>query len=41
MSFTSKVFETRLVKMADDEETIVEGGRHLFSLLHKALDGIG
>jgi ketol-acid reductoisomerase len=40
MSFTSKVFETRLVKMADREETIVEGGRHLFPLLPKAFDGI-
>src|SRR5918911_1891405 len=40
MSFTSKVFETRVVKMADREETIVEGGRHLFPLLPKAFDGI-
>jgi ketol-acid reductoisomerase len=40
MSFTSKVFETRLVKMADREETIVKGGRHLFPLLPKAFDGI-
>src|ERR1700730_14795858 len=40
MSFTSKVFETRVVKMADREETIVHGGRHLFPLLIKALDGI-
>ncbi len=40
MSFTSKVFETRLVKMADREETIVAGGRHLFPLLPKAFDGI-
>src|ERR1700733_7010660 len=41
MSFNSKVFETRLVKMADREETIVDGGRHLFPLLHRAFDGIG
>ncbi len=40
MSFTSKVFETRVVKMADREETIVAGGRHLFRLLPKAFDGI-
>jgi ketol-acid reductoisomerase len=40
MSFTSGVFETRMVKMADREETIVEGGRHLFPLLPKAFDGI-
>ena len=33
MSFTSKVFETRVVKMADREETIVAGGRHLFPRL--------
>ena len=40
MSFTSKVFETRVVKMADREETIVAGGRHLFPLLPKAFDRI-
>jgi ketol-acid reductoisomerase len=40
MSFTSKVFETRTVKMADRTETIVAGGRHLFPLLPKAFDGI-
>ena len=40
MSFTSNVFETRTVTMADREETIVAGGRHLFPLLPKAFDGI-
>src|SRR5438046_9356979 len=40
MSFTSKVFETRVVRMADREETIVAGGRHLFPLLPKAFEGI-
>src|SRR5258708_33876112 len=40
MSFTSKVFEIRVVKMADREETIVAGGRHLFPLLPKAFDGV-
>ena len=28
MSFSSKVFQTRTVKMADREETIVAGGRN-------------
>ena len=40
MSFTSNVFETRTITMADREETIVAGGRHLFPLLPKAFDGI-
>ena len=40
MSFTSNVFETRTVTMADREETIVAGGRNLFPLLPKAFDGI-
>src|SRR5262249_60686489 len=40
MSFSSKVFQTRVVKMADREEIIVAGGRDLFPLLPKAFDGI-
>ena len=40
MSFTSNVFETRTIKMADREETIVAGGRDLFPLLPKAFEGI-
>ena len=40
MSFISNVFETRTIKMADREETIVAGGRHLFPLLPKAFDGV-
>ncbi len=40
MTFTSQVFETRIIKMADREETIVPGGRSLFALLPKAFDGI-
>ena len=40
MAFSSKVFQTRTVKMADREETIVAGGRNLFPLLPKAFDGI-
>jgi len=39
MSFTSRVFETRVVRMADREETIVAGGRHLFPVLPKAVEG--
>ena len=40
MAFTSNVFETRTIKLADREETIVAGGRHLFPLLPKAFEGI-
>jgi ketol-acid reductoisomerase len=40
MAFTSKTFETRAIRMADREETILAGGRHLFPLLPKAFDGI-
>jgi ketol-acid reductoisomerase len=40
VSFTSTLFETRVVKMADREEIVVAGGRHLFPLLPKAFDGI-
>lgn len=40
MSFVSKVFETRTIRMDDREETIVAGGRHLFPLLPKAFAGI-
>src|SRR5436853_1879414 len=40
MTFISKTFETRVVKMADREETILAGGRHLFPLLPKAFEGI-
>src|SRR5436190_648098 len=40
MTFTSKTFETRVIKMADREEIILAGGRHLFPLLPKAFDGI-
>src|SRR5687767_5268617 len=39
-SFSSRVFQTRTVTMADREETIVKGGRDLFKLLSKAFDGI-
>ncbi|TFG37138.1 MAG: ketol-acid reductoisomerase, partial [Desulfobacterales bacterium] len=39
-TFTSNVFKTQTIKLADTEETIVKGGRDLFPLLPKALDGI-
>ena len=40
MTFHSNVFDTRNIRLADREETIVAGGRHLFPLLPKAFDGI-
>lgn len=39
-SFTSKVFQTQEVNLADTTETIVKGGRDLFPLLPKAFEGI-
>jgi len=39
--FTSNVFETEIIQLADTRETIVRGGRDKFSLLAKALQGIG
>jgi len=39
-TFTSNVFKTQTTKLANTEETIVKGGRDLFPLLPKALDGI-
>ena len=39
-SFTSKVFKTQDVKLAETTETIVKGGRDLFPLLPKAFEGI-
>ena len=38
--FTSNVFETEIIQLADTRETIVRGGRDKFSLLAKAFDGI-
>ena len=40
-SFTSKVFETRTIRLGDTEETILHGGRHLFGRLPRAFEGIG
>ncbi|MCD6389068.1 MAG: ketol-acid reductoisomerase [Desulfobulbaceae bacterium] len=39
-TFQSNVFETQIIKLSDTEEMIVKGGRELFPLLPKALDGI-
>jgi ketol-acid reductoisomerase len=39
--FTSHVFETEIIQLADTRETIVRGGRDKFSLLAKAFAGIG
>merc|ERR1719183_899949 len=38
--FTSKVFKTQQVTLAETTETIVKGGRDLFPLLPKAFEGI-
>jgi len=38
--FTSNIFTTEEVKLADTTETIVRGGRDLFPLLPKAFEGI-
>ena len=40
LDFESKVFETRKISLGDTEERIVEGGRNLFPLLPKALEGV-
>lgn len=39
-SFSSSVFKTQEVRLADTKETIVKGGRDLFPLLPKAFEGI-
>ncbi len=38
--FTTTVFEKEKISLSGTEEYIVRGGRHLFSLLPKAFDGI-
>jgi ketol-acid reductoisomerase len=38
--FTSKVFETEVIQLADTKERIVRGGRDRFALLPKAFEGI-
>lgn len=39
-AFTSEIFTTQEVELADTKETIVKGGRDLFPLLPKAFEGI-
>ena len=38
--FTSNVFDTEIIQLADTRETIVRGGRDKFALLPKAFAGI-
>jgi len=38
--FTTNVFETEIIQLADTRETIVRGGRDKFSLLARAFEGI-
>jgi len=40
MSFTSSVFKTEEISLAETKETIVRGGRDLFPLLPKAFEGV-
>lgn len=39
-TFTTEVFETETIKLADTEEMIIKGGRDKFPLLTKAFQGI-
>src|SRR5919204_5938381 len=38
--FSSKVFDTQVIRLGDTEERIVRGGRDRFALLPKAFEGI-
>ena len=40
LGFTSKVFQVDTIDLKGHKEQIVKGGRHLFPLLPKALEGI-
>jgi len=40
LGFTSKVFQVDTIDLKGRKEQIVKGGRHLFPLLPKALEGI-
>jgi ketol-acid reductoisomerase len=40
LNFATKVFEEEKIRLADTNEYIVRGGRHLFPLLPKAFEGI-
>lgn len=39
-TFSSNVFQLEKIQLADTEESILRGGRHLFPLLPKAFEGI-
>jgi ketol-acid reductoisomerase len=40
LNFETKIFEKEKIRLADTEEYIIRGGRHLFPLLPKAFAGI-
>ena len=40
LTFTSEIFQTENIRLAETEETVVVGGRDKFPLLPKALEGI-
>src|SRR5215472_12058909 len=40
LNFTTKIFEKEKIRLADKDEYIVRGGRHLFPLLPQAFAGI-
>lgn len=40
LNFTTQIFEKEKIRLADTDEYIVRGGRHLFPLLPKAFAGI-
>src|SRR2546429_184450 len=40
LNFETKIFEKEKIRLADSDEYIVRGGRHLFPLLPKAFAGI-
>src|SRR5262252_5299069 len=39
-NFTTRIFEKEKIRLADTDEYIVRGGRHLFPLLPEAFEGI-
>jgi ketol-acid reductoisomerase len=41
LDFQTSVFDKELIDLADRQEAIVRGGRHLLPLLPEALDGVG
>src|SRR5947207_7520199 len=40
LNFTTKIFEKEKVRLADTDEYVVRGGRHLFPLLSQAFAGV-